>query len=130
MATKKYIAHSQVSLSVLLSNGKSTRVCFTPLTGSGSYFYTGDEELQEALEKHPRFNRLFSIDKHFNPTPVHEEKAMDVKVEKKMLEVQVSCLDDAKDYLSDKYGVSRTKMRTSKAIEEIAASHNIVFVGL
>lgn len=129
MATKKYIAHSQVNLSVLMPNGKSTRVSFIPLTGKGSYFYTNDTELQEALEKHHRYGSLFSIDKRFSDAP-KKDTSMDVKIEKPVTEVMVSCLDDAKDYLSEKFGESRTKMRTSKAIEELAATHNIVFIGL
>ena len=45
-------------------------------------------------------------------------------------EVQVSCLDDAKDYLSDKFGISRTKLRSQEGIEKAAAANGVRFIGL
>lgn len=112
-----------------MPSGKSTRVVFSPLTGFNSVFFTDNEELQKALEKHYRFGSLFKEDKTFtNAEP--KKVQMDVKIEPEVTEIKVSCLDDAKDYLSEKFGESRTKMRSSKAIEELAKAHNIVFVGL
>lgn len=130
MSKKKYISNSHVSLSVLLPSGKSTRVSFAPMTGFGSTFFTEDEALQEALERHARFGSLFRIDPNYNPEVAKVKAPIEVKIDKPALEVKVSCLDDAKDYLSEKFGESRTKMRSSKAIEELAKTHNVVFVGL
>lgn len=133
MATKRYISTSHISLSVFLPSGKSKRVSFNPITGSGSFFITDDKELQNALEKHYRFGTLFIVD----PIYVEQEeqqkakrKAMDVKVEQKIEEVTITCLDDAKEYLSDRFGISRTKMNSMKAIEEHAKANNIKFIGL
>jgi predicted DsbA family dithiol-disulfide isomerase len=42
----------------------------------------------------------------------------------------VSDIAAAKDYLADKFGISRTSMRSTKAILEQAAAHGIEFEGL
>ena len=44
--------------------------------------------------------------------------------------ISVSCLDDAKDYLSDKFGISRTKLRSTKSIIEAAKQNGIEFEGI
>ncbi len=44
--------------------------------------------------------------------------------------VKVSDIATAKDYLADKFGISRTSMRSTKAILEQAAAHGIEFEGL
>ena len=45
-------------------------------------------------------------------------------------QVIVSDLAAAKDYLADKFGISRTTLRSKKAIVEQAAANGIEFVGL
>ena len=55
---KKYTSKSDISLSVPMGGG-SVRVSFSPVTGGGSVFYTEDEELQAAMEKHAKFGKLF-----------------------------------------------------------------------
>lgn len=44
--------------------------------------------------------------------------------------VTVSDIATAKDYLAEKFGISRTAMRSAKAIMEHAAAQGIEFVGL
>ena len=44
--------------------------------------------------------------------------------------VAVSDLADAKDYLADTFGISRTALRSMKSIIEQAAAHGIEFEGL
>ena len=44
--------------------------------------------------------------------------------------VTISDLAAAKDYLADKFDISRTALRSKKAIVEQAAAHGIEFVGL
>ena len=44
--------------------------------------------------------------------------------------VKVSDIATAKDYLADKFGISRTSMRSTKAILEQAEAHGIEFEGL
>lgn len=130
MSVKKYISSSLVSISVVLPSGKSMRVVFFPLTGRGSYYLANNEDVQKAIERHKRFGSLFKLDTTYGEEKPEVKPAMDVKIENEVTEVKVSCLDDAKEYLSDRFGVSRTKLRSTKAIEDAASAHNIVFVGL
>ena len=65
--TKKYTAKTDIALSVYLKSGKSVHVSFSALTGGGSVLYTDDEELQAALEAHPKYGRLFKLEKTFDP---------------------------------------------------------------
>lgn len=41
--------------------------------------------------------------------------------------VEVSCNDDAKDYMVENYGVSRSKMRNRDQIEAVAKENGVVF---
>ena len=174
MAKKKYIAKSHISLSVRVSQKTSAHISFSALTGGGSVFYTDDENLQQALEAHPKFGRLFKLDDTFvvkpatkkvapspkvRPININEENTENANSEEVednepttevednentegqteeesteeatgLTKVPVTCLDDAKEYLSEKFGISRTKIRSKKAIEEAAAENGIEFVGI
>ena len=44
--------------------------------------------------------------------------------------VEVPSAEDAKEYLIDKFGISRTKLRSIAAIKEVAASKGIEFIGI
>lgn len=106
---------------------KSTRVSFTPMTGGKSMYITKDEELQNAIERHSWFGKIFfllSEEEEKQPAEVKEEKAVNKKT------LRVSCIDDAKDYLADVYGVSRTKMRSVEAIKVIAEEKGVIFEGI
>lgn len=133
---KKYKANSHVSLSVMLTNGKSAHVSFKPLTGGGSVFYTADETLQEALESHVKYGKLFKTEQIQNAVapkkasaPKKEEKPAEQNaVVARVVKHEVTCNDDAKDYLVEKFGVSRTKLRSRAQIEEAGAANNVEFV--
>lgn len=58
---KKYIANSDISVSVTLPNKKSTRISFSALSNGMSVFYTSDEDIQWALEHHYKFGKLFRL---------------------------------------------------------------------
>lgn len=133
---KKYKANSHVSLSVLLDSGKSTHVSFKPLTGGGSVFYTDDEALQKALESHLKYGKLFKLDqiqKTVAPSKVSVQKKEEQPEEQeavvaRVVKHEVTCNDDAKDYLVEKFGISRTKLRSRAQIEESGAANNVEFV--
>jgi hypothetical protein len=125
---KKYKAKSHVALSVHLPSGKSVRVSFTPLTGGGSVYYTDDKDLQSALRRHPKYGHLFKECEmpvvNAAPAPKPAKTPSDKET------VSVTCLDDAKEYLVEKLGYSRTKLRSAKAIKDAAEKHGIVFEGI
>lgn len=127
---KKYSSKTQISINVRLESGKSLHVAFSPITGGSSLYYTEDENVQKALEKHYHYGTLFTGSA---VEPVETKKSAEQKSEEakpSMKEITVSCADDAKDYLSDRFGVSRTKMRSVKAIQESAHAFGVVFKGL
>lgn len=134
---KEYRAKSHVSLNITLPNGKSTHVSFEALTGGGSIYVTENAMIQQGLEGHPKFGRMFKLvgasnverppvkseanaRKTETPTTPQPEQSNE-KV------VDVASLDDAKAYLVDNFGISRTKLRSKKQIEEAAAANGVVF---
>jgi hypothetical protein len=125
--TKKYIAYSHVAFNVVLPSGKSYHVSFAPLTGGGSMLITSNEDLQKAIEKHYKFGKLFKIDVNYKDEPeVVVEEAAAVE-EPKVKVMKMASLDDAKAYLADNFGISRTKLRSKKQIEDAAAANGIEF---
>ena len=84
--------------------------------------YTDDEAVIKGLRRHPRFGKLFKEEKE---EPVKATASVPTTKAPEKNEVEFSTLEDAKDYFSDRYGVSRSKMRTMAAVEDIAKSHGI-----
>lgn len=122
----KYTAKTHVALNVI-KNGKSMHISFTPITGGGSVFYTDDEEVAKALENHYKFNHLFKRAKE-QPKILQEEKVAPVAQEQEVNKEKTmtfACYEDAKDYLVDTFGISRTKLRTQTAIQAAAKANNI-----
>ena len=150
--TKKYHSKSCVSLSVPIKDGICAHISFDSLTGGGSVFYTDDEELQEALEKHHMYGKLFKeeiIPAATTAPAKSKKKAKGSEVGKvnseesdsteetedgndgsTLKEVRVTDLEDARNYLADTFGVSRTKIRLQKDIEAFAESKGVKFVGI
>lgn len=62
---KKYIAKTNVSINIVLSNGKNRHIAFSPLTGGGSVFYTDDADIIDALERHYKYGTLFRTDHRY-----------------------------------------------------------------
>lgn len=123
--TKKYISKYDISI-----NAQGVHVSFSPLTGGGSVYYTDNEKLQGLLEKHHKFGKLFNLaEEPVVEQPVAEEPKEEPK-SNGMKKIVVSCLDDAKEYLCENFGTSRTKLRSEKSIKENAAAHGIEFVGI
>lgn len=123
---KKYESKTQVNLSVRLPNGANAHVSFRPKTAGGSIYYTDDEAMQAALERHPRFGRLFRLafveEEKPESAPEAEAPAEEEKTEVKTFRNN----DDAKDYLAERFGISRSKLRRRADIEQIAAANGIV----
>lgn len=134
---KKYTSKTHPSVNIVLPSGKSLHVSFTPITGGSSVYYTKDEAVQKGLESHYKFGKLFKLAATIDEEKLAAAKQAEEEAAKKaadgegkLKEITVACVDDAKDYLSEKYGVSRTKIRSIKAVQEAAATYGIVFVGI
>lgn len=125
--TKRYTSSARVVISVVTDNGGNMRLAFNPLTGGGSYFETSDEQLQKAIENNANYGKSFvgmEVEKQAAPAPVVKEEPKGPK------QVKVASLDDAKDYLADKFGYSRTKLRSKAAILAAAEENGIEFTGI
>ena len=125
----KFTAKSHVALSVPMEKGNA-HVSFVEKTGEGSTFYTNNDKLAEALRKHPKFGRLFR-EEEVKEEPVKKPTATSDTTggeagAGKTPKVSFSNNEDAKEYFADRFGVSRSKLRTRQEIESIAKDKNIV----
>lgn len=130
---KKYEANTIVAITV--QTGKfHRRVSFNQLSNGKSYYSTENETLQQAIETHPFFKSgLISLASQENQTEPNEASANDEAEQQKEQEselkkVVVAGQSDAVDYLTEKYGISRSKLRSQKAIAEAGAVHGVEFV--
>lgn len=136
---KTYKANTNVSINVVLASKKNLHITFTPLSNGTSTFTTDNEAIQNAIESHARFGSLFRLIAAHGESEAAapaETSAADaegeVSAEKGsgLTKVTVTDTASAKDYLADKFGISRTSMRSTKAIIEQAAAHGIEFEGI
>ena len=126
--TKTYIANTEIGITVKIGE-RNTRLAFTPTTGGGSVFITDNAELQKILEKHARFGTWFKLEK----AEVQETAAPAVAAEPKKKEiktVKVNSIQEAKDYLVDELGISRTMLNTKAKILTVAKTNYIQFDGI
>lgn len=101
-------------------------ITFEPDSSGYAYYSTDDEEEQKAIEAHQLFNKMFVVKDA--PASVVAKKAAAVPVEKK--EVEVTSAADAKQYLVDTFGISRTKIQSTADIKKYAEQNGVVFVGI
>ncbi|MCL1609488.1 hypothetical protein [Marseilla massiliensis] len=131
---KHYKSKTSISINVVLKSKKSMHIAFTAQSDGSSVYTTDNPDVQYALEHHYKYGKLFKL--------VSTESEADIKAKKEAEEaaanekkdeirkVSVSDLAAAKDFLADTFGISRTSLRSEKAIMEAAKAHNIEFEGL
>lgn len=128
---KRYDALTEISLNLRVGGGRK-HVSFVPRTNGSSYYVTCDESVQSALERHHWFGNRFSLRVDDAPSVcVNSPSVSGEEVSNGgnggMSVVDVRCWSDAKDYLVEHYGVSRTKVRVQSSIISFAASVGIEF---
>lgn len=122
---KQYYSKSDISINVVLSNNKSLHISFMPLSNGHSEYITDNKDIQDAIEKHHGYGKMFKLK---NSETTRKKSAAP---EKKTLQtIPVSDISAAKEYLADKYGVSRTLMKSPDDIIRIAKSKGIIFEGI
>lgn len=132
---KKYQAGTDLSFSVMVGNER-VRVVFEGKTMGCSIYGTRDEKLQKAIESHYWFK-----DKFFLVEAVDEKKEAaeakkraTAKTKKKAAEEKkthiVTDFEDARDYLAETFGVSRSKLKTKEDILSIANEKGVELEGL
>ena len=108
---------------------------FIALSNGGSVFSTDSDELQNAIERHYRFGDLFTLDhieesKNTSETAKEEYTSVKESEDGNIHKITVNDLGEAKNYLADTLGISRTSLRSLKTILEVAKANNIEFEGL
>lgn len=126
---KKYIASTDVSVNVVLANGKNIHIDFSPLSVKGSVYYTDDPEIQAALERHYKYGSLFKAD-GLTQAVADVADIADIAMDKALTIIEVNDPEEAKDYLCEKFGAVRTKLKTLKSIKATAELHGIEFKGI
>lgn len=131
---KKYKSKSAISINIVLDSKKSMHIAFTAQSDGGSVFITDNENIQNALERHYKYGTLFKLagveDVASKESQSKETQATEQEEKNKKRTVKVSDIAAAKDFLADTFGISRTSLRSEKAIREAAEQHNIEFEGL
>lgn len=127
---KTYISNTEISLSVKIGDKAHMHIRFNPTSNGGSMYCTSNAAVQKGLERHPQFNKMFVLASVEEPK---KEEVVAAKPEEKPAGkqvVNVSALQDAKDYLVENFGISRTQLTSKAKILAQAASHNIEFNGI
>lgn len=135
---KTYKAKTGISVNVYLpETKKNVHVTFTAMSNGDSVFTTADEHVQEGLEHHYRFGKLFKLESAVDEAECHgetrtvtdgEEAEQETEEAGALRKVEVTDWDSAKDYLADTYELTRTSLRSQKAIVTAATEHGIEFV--
>lgn len=121
---KIYTAYTNISISVNLNNNKSIRISFEPRTKGSSVFQTADKDVQDAMEKHHQYGKLFKLAE----TVQVEEKKAEKTAKNELKKVKVSSLEDAKEYLKENFAISWTKLRTQEIIMSVGKEKGVEFV--
>lgn len=132
---KKYQAGSDLAFSVMVGNERM-RIVFESKTMGSSIYMTRDPKVQKAIESHYWFNDKFflveSIDEKKEAAEAKKKAA--AKAKKKVADEKkthlVTDVEDAKEYLAETYGVSRSKMKTKEDILDIAKKKGVELEGL
>ena len=131
----KYQAGTDLAFSVMVGDERM-RIVFEGKTMGNSVYMTRDPNVQKAIESHYWFNDKFflaeSIDE--KKEAAEEKKKAAAKTKKKVADEKkthvVTDIEDAKDYLAETYGVSRSKMKTKEDILAIAKEKGVELEGL
>lgn len=132
---KKYQAGTDLSFSVMVGNER-VRVVFEGKTMGCSIYGTRDEKLQKAIESHYWFNDKFFLVEYVDEKKEAAEakKRAAAKTKKKAAEEKkthiVTDFEDARDYLAETFGVSRSKLKTKEDILSIAKEKGVELEGL
>ena len=131
----KYQAGSDLAFSVMVGNERM-RIVFEGKTMGSSVYMTRDPKVQKAIESHYWFkDKFFLAERIDEKKEAAEVKKKDAaKTKKKVADEKkthvVTDVEDAKDYLAETYGVSRSKMKTKEDILAIAKEKGVELEGL
>ena len=132
---KKYQAGTDLAFSVMVGDERM-RIVFEGKTMGCSVYMTRDLKVQKAIESHYWYKDKFflaeSVDEKKEAAEAKKKAAVNSK--KKMADEKkthvVTDVEDAKDYLAETFGVSRSKMKTKEDILAIAKEKGVELEGL
>ena len=132
---KKYQAGTDLAFSVMVGDERM-RIVFEGKTMGCSVYMTRDQKVQKAIESHYWYKDKFflseSVDEKKEAAEAKKKAAANAK--KKMADEKkthvVTDVEDAKDYLAETFGVSRSKMKTKEDILAIAKEKCVELEGL
>ena len=132
---KKYQAGSDLAFSVMVGNERM-RIVFEGKTMGSSVYMTRDPKVQKAIESHYWFKDKFflveAVDEKKEAAEAKKRAA--AKTKKKAAEEKkthiVTDFEDARDYLAETFGVSRSKLKTKEDILSIAKEKGVELEGL
>ena len=131
---KHYKSKTSIAINVVLKSKKNMHVAFTAQSDGSSVYSTDNPDVQYAIEHHYKYGKLFKLtgveDEEEQKAKKEAEKAAAKEKKDEMRKVSVSDLAAAKDFLADTFGISRTLLRSEKAILDAAKEHHIEFEGL
>ena len=123
-----------MAFSVMVGNER-LRIVFEGKTMGSSVYMTRDPKVQKAIESHYWFNDKFflaeSVDEKKEAAEAKKKAAAKTKkkVDEKKTHI-VTDVEDAKEYLAEAFGVSRSKMKTKDDILAIAKEKGVELEGL
>lgn len=131
---KVYQANCDIAFNIK-QDGGSKRIVFEGQSHGTSSYSTRDQKEQKGIEDHYWFN-----DKFFLKESV-DEKKLAAEAKKKNDEMAkraasaknvhtVTDVADAKEYLAERFGVSRSKMKTKADVLAVAKENGVELEGL
>ncbi|MBP5387065.1 MAG: hypothetical protein J6Y97_06730 [Prevotella sp.] len=131
---KTYHAKSELCINVRMGDGHK-HIAFIPHTMGGSSLTTDDPQLQSAIEQHRLFGSFITVE------VMREETAMASQSPKGSgnaranandnhapLEMTFNSYSDARDYVANQWGISRSKLRHREDIMRHAAEHHVKII--
>lgn len=111
------------------------RIVFDGQSNGTSIYSTRDTKEQKAIESHYWFNDKFWLEETVDEKKLEAEakKKAAARTKKIVEEKKTYCVTDiadAKDYLADTFGVSRTKMKTKEDVLSVAKEFGVELEGL
>lgn len=128
------VSSKGIKMKVDFTNGSVTAYGVAPAT-----FTTKDELTQHIIESSDQFKSGRIRIERSQPVPGTEESEPVIAFNepknadsepRELRQVEVSCLDDAKEYLVEQFGVMRGKLRSVKQIKDSAAENGVEFLGI
>lgn len=127
---KTYKAYTSVVISCI-NKGSRYHIAFDTLTNGTSTYTTTDKDEQEAIEAHPWFGSKIYLHSSVDEAErVRKDRRKAARKEPEQDVHIVQTFTEAQDWLAEKFGISRSKMKTKEEILSQAKSCGVKLQGL